>query len=832
MAGRIGRRRSGRRGTGSLWLRHPLSVVRPLSAVAVVLGVVLALAVPAVAAGQAKPPPRPVAPSVRPRLPLQPAFPARLWRPGPAGQGGWQRATVSATTPPVAPGSPWRVQQTPNPPVRNGFLTAASCTGSAVCAAVGSYENRSGVVVTLAEARHGAGWRIQATPSPAGAIWSRLFGVSCTAADACTAVGWYQTSTGVRTLAERWDGTSWRIQATAGPAGDPAAGFFAVSCSSPRACTAVGAATSSAGQTTTLAERWDGTAWRIQDTPNPAGSHGSELLAVSCSSPGACTAAGSYNTSTGVAKALAERWDGTSWRIQAAPSPAGASGTGLAAVSCSSARACTAAGSYNTSAGTSLMLAEAWDGTSWRIQATPSPAGAIASFFLAVSCSSPGACTAVGSYAAGARTASGTGAGKPLAERWDGTSWRVQAVPSPAGSSGAGFAAVSCTAAAACTAAGSSAAPSGFGVTLAQAWDGTGWRIQATPSPAGAAADNGLRAVSCSSARECTAVGFSSGRTGVRLTLAERWNGTRWRVQATPNPAGAGNAELESVSCASARACTAVGHYFTAGRDKALAERWDGRRWHLRAVPDPAGATEADLFGVSCPSARACTAVGNYLTRTGGTAFAAAWDGKRWSLQAITSPAGLSLLGVSCSAPRACTAAGGTVVNREGVTVAERWNGTSWHAQPTPTPAGFVASGFTAISCPTARACTAVGSYFGKTAGPLTLAEHWNGTAWRIQPTPNQPGAQRDELNQVSCTTATACTAVGDYAASDFSPFAALAQTWNGTRWRLQAIPTPDGTIGSDLNGISCTAPHPCTGVGARSGISGIGVTFAVTNAN
>jgi hypothetical protein len=83
----------------------------------------------------------------------------------------------------------------------------------------------------------------------------------------------------------------------------------------------------------------------------------------------------------------------------------------------------------------------------------------------------------------------------------------------------------------------------------------------------------------------------------------------------------------------------------------------------------------------------------------------------------------------------------------------------------------------------------------------------------------------------VSCSTATACTAVGDYAASDFAPPVARAQTWSGTRWSLQTIPSPADTAYSFLSGISCTAPHACTAVGTLSGVSGIPVTFAVNNA-
>src|SRR5437763_1284881 len=142
------------------------------------------------------------------------------------------------TTGPAA-GGPWRLQRTPNPVTPTGMLAADACTGRGICTAVGGYENRSGTQVALAEARAGTGWRIQATQAPAGAVFSNLFGVSCTAADACTGVGYYtDAARHIHPLAERWNGTNWSIQSVPSPAGHPESGFFAVSCSAVDACTA------------------------------------------------------------------------------------------------------------------------------------------------------------------------------------------------------------------------------------------------------------------------------------------------------------------------------------------------------------------------------------------------------------------------------------------------------------------------------------------------------------------------------------------------------------------------------------------------------------------
>ena len=758
------------------------------------------------------------------------AFPAGLWRPGATGPGTWRPVRTPAASlqrpaaAPAAAGRRWRVQQTPNPVIPNGVLDAVSCASPGTCIAVGGYENRAGAEVPLAQARTSAGWRILAAATPPGAVFTNLFGVSCTATDACTAVGYYtDRARHIHPLAEIWTGTSWKIQPVPSPAGHPLSGFFAVSCASARACTAVGAQTDAHGNSTSLAERWNGAAWSIQATASPTGSMGSEFLAVSCASATACTAGGANLDGSGTSVPLAERWNGTSWRIQVTHAPAGSIGAGFAGVSCSSAAVCIAAGSYGSQSGSSVMLAERWNGASWRIQATPSPAGATGSEFFAVSCTAPGACTSVGSVTIGAHNSGGNGMTVGLAERWNGTAWRAQAIPGPGRSTGTGFAAVSCSAATACTAAGSYDTVSNLGRPVAAAWRGKSWHRQAVPARAGASAANGLVGASCPSARTCIAVGFSTAATGNSTTLAERWDGGHWRIQPSAAPAGTVSAGLSGVSCRSPRACTAVGEFFSRGqRQLALAERWDGARWRVQPVPSPAGARgDSELSAVSCPSAHRCFAVGQYSTKSGSVALAETWNGAGWTIQPL--PGAVSntfLLGVSCATPRACVAVGsyGT----------EIWNGTSWRLVPMATPAGGQVISLDGVSCTAARACTAVGAYFSQNAGPLNLAEAWNGTAWRVQATPNPIPQGRNQLNSVSCASPRSCTAVGVDAASDFAPPGGFAETWDGARWRRQATPVPPGTVLTELFTVSCPVPATCTAVGTIGGQSMITVTLAL----
>jgi hypothetical protein len=213
-----------------------------------------------------------------------------------------------------------------------------------------------------------------------------------------------------------------------------------------------------------------------------------------------------------------------------------------------------------------------------------------------------------------------------LAEHWNGTAWKAQTTPNPAGSAFSELAGVWCTSTTICTAAGDYRAPGGVEMTLAEVRNGSTWTIQATPNPAGSTGSY-LQGVSCHSAANCTAAGHYVTGTGAIVTLAERWDGTAWAVQATPNPArAADNSQLGSISCASLTSCTAAGWYATgSGGTRALAEHWNGSVWKIQATPDPVGATFSYLQGVSCVSPSSCTATGWFAGPAGqGTTLAEA----------------------------------------------------------------------------------------------------------------------------------------------------------------------------------------------------------------
>jgi hypothetical protein len=118
------------------------------------------------------------------------------------------------------------------------------------------------------------------------------------------------TGESLGTLAERWNGRTWRIVPTFKPAPDgPNAALNGVACTSASACTAVGNQTVAR----TLAERWNGRTWQVQATPNTAGAQNITLASVACPARTVCTAFGLDLTVPGAPVTLAERWSGGKW---------------------------------------------------------------------------------------------------------------------------------------------------------------------------------------------------------------------------------------------------------------------------------------------------------------------------------------------------------------------------------------------------------------------------------------------------------------------------------------------------------------------------------------
>jgi hypothetical protein len=622
-------------------------------------------------------------------------------------------------------------------------------------------------------------------------------------------------------LAETWNGMTWTVQPTPNPPPSPASYLYGVSCTSATMCVAVGNyerhGCECSGVWATLAEVWNGTTWVIVHTVSRGGDV-SALYSISCISA-TCVAVGSYEFKRTSLRPLAEVWNGSAWSVTSPPGPAGRTAA-LDGISCTAVTSCTAAGyAQNATTGYNETLAETWDGSTWTVQKTPNPTNSLSAGLEGIACSSPTSCLAVGELLAPSYPDSGF----PFSLSWNGKAWRVRKVPIPAGSLlYSGLRAVACPAATACAAAGFYQSSSGTLVTLLEGWNGQRWSSQA--SPVSGQLSSYLDGVACPSAHACTGVGFYVNGQGTGIPFAQQWNGSAWAIEHPPDPvAGTGSASLAAVSCPAARACVAVGDYQNRlGAYLPLAETRNGRSWSISPVPVPGRAVDSYLTGISCPSAASCMAVGYYDTALG-TVFPLTerWDGTSWAIvRAPAAPGAVItvLNGVACPSATTCVAVGAyEKTESHPLTFAELWNGTSWTRQEIPVPPHSTASALYQVACASATECTAVGPFSRGARLTLTLAEAWNGTTWTVQQTPNPAADPASLLNGVSCPSARSCVAVG-YSVEPDEIVVSLAEAWNGRAWRIENTPNAEAAAGTTivnlLDTVACVQAGTCTAVG------------------
>ncbi len=739
----------------------------------------------------------------------------------------------------------WSVQGVPNLSseinVKTPSLASVSCVlvPGERCTAVGKDVGSSGSEVALAEFWNGTEWVAEETPE---ANKSSLSGVSCLTTtfpvlDICVAVGHYVNSAGAETaLAEHWVGSGWSILGIPLPASAKSSTLSSVGCTvieNGEQCAAVGHYIDSSGAEVMLAETDIAGTWSIDETGTPTGAKSTTLSGVSCSHDTlagkeilVCDAVGHYTNSTGVEVPLDETLlGGTKWSSSEVGPPAGATSSSLSAVSCvPNSLLCDAVGRYINSEAKEVTFA-AQVGTKTTLQEAAIPTGAKSSSLTGIGCTGLEVCTAVGRYV------NSGGKEVTLAERFSAKKWAVQETTPPTGAKSSSLAGVACAAAEACMAAGHYVNSGNAETMLGERWNGTSWSIGTLPTPK--EASGSLPGVSCVSAEACTGVGHYLNSAGTELTLAEGWNGKEWSMQETITPTGAKSSSLAGVSCTTSEACTGVGRYVNSSSvEVTLAERFSAKKWAVQETTPPTGAKSSSLSGVSCTSATACTAVGHYVNATSvEVTLAEGWNGTAWAVQETTPPTGAkssSLSGVSCTSATACTAVGHYVNSSSvEVTLVERWNGTAWAVQETTPPTGAKSSSLSGVSCKSATACTAVGHYVNSSSVEVTLAEGWNGTAWSIKTTTPPTGAKSSSLSGVSCTSATACTAVGHYVNSS-SVEVTLAEGWNGTAWTIQETPNPQMKA-SSLSSASCTSTTACMTTGHS--IAGSGTETALAEA-
>jgi hypothetical protein len=371
--------------------------------------------------------------------------------------------------------------------------------------------------------------------------------------------------------------------------------------------------------------------------------------------------------------------------------------------------------------------------------AVPASAAPLEHQIFGVSCVSAKDCVAVGLN----QDAYGNKGG-PLADAWNGKTWKSVPMKLPAAAISGELFGVSCKSATACMAVGLWLNSSFAGFPLAQTWNGKAWTASTPPSPSGSSGVQ-LNAVSCATAKNCVAAGIWFGKSGAGAIL-ESWSGGKWAIARPALPKGSVSGSFSGVSCEATAFCVAVGSYTTSTGGGPLVYSWNGKAWKPMTVPPPAFAKfGAFLQAVSCTSAKSCVAVGRGRasdTFSLATGFAEVWNGKAWKPVTIGWPKGSYPLSVSCTSPNSCITAGVAGISltggesNTGRAISASWNGKAWAGKTVPAPGSGKASVFYGVSC-VQGTCVAGGQEgpYKTIQGPA-LAGVWNGKTWKLTTAP------------------------------------------------------------------------------------------------
>ena len=384
--------------------------------------------------------------------------------------------------------------------------------------------------------------------------------------------------------------------------------------------------------------------------------------------------------------------------------------------------------------------------------------------------------------------------------------------------------------------AGASAPAASVSVAQTAFWQGVKALL---PANAGARPDVSVVSVSCASAGNCSAVGRYRNMSGnFQGLLLSETSGTWQRGVQAILPANAGSkpfAWFDSVSCSSPGNCAAVGFYNNSGNSHGLLVTETSGTWQpgVEAVLPANGSHTGDVTinSVSCASAGNCTAVGSYFDNaTNGHGMLLTESSGTWQ-QGIEPPLpanadALALTSVSCVSAGNCTVVGAyddSSHHIQGLLLTES-SGTWQTGIEAVLPANASASAafpqLQSVSCVSVGNCTAVGYYFNSAGRQGLLLTETSGT-WQPGIEAILPANARSNpwvgLPSVSCVSAGNCTAVGGYDDSSHHHQGLLLRQTSGTWQTGVAAPLPVNA-GSNpnvhLDSLSCVSAGNCAAVG------------------
>jgi hypothetical protein len=414
--------------------------------------------------------------------------------------------------------------------------------------------------------------------------------VSCASAGNCSAGGAYADSSGTQVFVVsqvngRW-GTAKEVPGLAALNTGGGADLYWLSCATAGNCSAGGYYTDSSPHpqafvVSQVHGRW-GTAKEVPGLAALNTGGNAQVDSVSCATAGNCSAGGFYTGSSGHGRAFVVsqvngRW-GTAKEVPGTAA-LGPGGAGITSLSCASAGNCSAGGGYTDSSGHAQAFVVSQVNGRWGTATEVPGIAALNTGGLAgidpiectftcdpaaglLSCASAGNCSAGGFYA------DNTGRLQAFVVsqvngRW-GTAKEVAANLNTGAHAGAGILSVSCPSAGNCSAGGAADLGAGQAFVVSQVngrW-GTAKEVAGALNTGGNA---GIISLSCASAGNCSAGGNYTVSTRTHLAFAvSQVNGTWGTATEVPGTATlntGGDAQIDSLSCATAGNCSAGGYY-------------------------------------------------------------------------------------------------------------------------------------------------------------------------------------------------------------------------------------------------------------------------------
>jgi Fibronectin type III domain len=369
--------------------------------------------------------------------------------------------------------------------------------------------------------------------------------------------------------------------------------------------------------------------------------------------------------------------------------------------------------------------------------------------------------------------------------------------------------------------------------------------------------------VSCPAAGDCIGVGGYKDTGGDNQALIDSENGGAWSSSnvpdsSLPNAGAPPGPYLTSVSCTSIGNCVAGDTYLDgSGNQQGLIDTDTGGAWTPIEAPLAGllgGSTGGAVVNIACPAAGACVGAGSYLDLLSNPQLLIEIQSPGgWS--ATQPPLPLSAIGatqpsfanLACASVGNCAAVGSYIDvlgNQQGLLESDdagSWSGTELdlsNLSPAADPSALVS----AVSCPTAGTCTAVGTFQNGAGSDAAFEVYEVGGQWQqatalalpsnasTSPvTSGSASAPQSDLfvNAVSCASAGNCTAVGSYDATAANEVAAVtwtdsAGTWGtGSETNLPSGQPAATDPGAALDSVTCQSAGSCLAAGTYMTASG-----------